>query len=95
MGEPRGAENLGHTGIRYPDRSARSEWIHWLCYRDPQNHIDTYVYKPLCSIFTVGSGAISDVRKCVESRRSLGKELYCNLGSVCSCEAAEVILICT
>jgi hypothetical protein len=39
-----GAENLAPTGIRSPDRPARSESLYRLSYSGPHTHTHTYVY---------------------------------------------------
>jgi hypothetical protein len=36
-----GAENLAYTGIRYPDRSARSESLYLLNYPGPRSQVST------------------------------------------------------
>ena len=38
-----GAENLAPTGIRSPDRPARSESLYGLCYPDPHSFVIAYI----------------------------------------------------
>ena len=47
MGPRAGAENLAHTGIRFPDRPARSESLYRLSYPGPN---------PYCTECTIGIG---------------------------------------
>jgi hypothetical protein len=39
-----GAENLAHTGIRSPDRPARSNPLYRLSYPGPQTKADLFIY---------------------------------------------------
>ena len=55
-----GAENLAHTGTRWPDRPTRSESIHQLSNPGPLNYWNIWMYVDIfpCCVVRVGAVAV-------------------------------------